>query len=414
MKRIAYVANSFPEAGEWYVWEEIRELRKQGCGVIPCSFRRPRAVPAGVAELFHETLYILPLQWASVLRACVLLIAKIRAIVDLLSRAMSGPEALPKRARTLAHTFLGACLAAALHEKKVDHIHVHHGYFSAWAVMVAARLFGVEFSVTLHGSDLLVRGDYIECKLKNCKFCIAVSEYNQNYIRRNFPSVDPDKILVHRIGVDLDFWEPRPHYTRGSALVILSVGRLHPIKNHEFLILGCKALKSAGVQFRCVIAGDGEQHARLQRLIEALGLRHEMALQGHVRREQLAKLYGEADVVVFTSHSEGIPIAAMEAMAMQCVVLAPAITGIPELIIPGKTGFLYKADSMEDFLANLEHIRAKPSSLFELRRAARMHVASDFNMNRNMERMICDFLERIDSPAWAEELNHACPLLQQI
>ena len=46
MKCIAYLANSFPEAVEPYVWEEIRELRRRGQPVVACSFRRPRQVPA--------------------------------------------------------------------------------------------------------------------------------------------------------------------------------------------------------------------------------------------------------------------------------------------------------------------------------------------------------------------------------
>jgi hypothetical protein len=40
----------------------------------------------------------------------------------------------------------------------VDHVHVHHGYFGSWIGMVAARLLAVDFSMTLHGSDLLLNG----------------------------------------------------------------------------------------------------------------------------------------------------------------------------------------------------------------------------------------------------------------
>ncbi len=49
-------------------------------------------------------------------------------------------------------------------------------------------------------------------------------------------------------------------------------------------------------------------------------------------------LYDRADVVVLTSRSEGIPLVLMEAMARGKIVLAPAITGIPELVIARQTG----------------------------------------------------------------------------
>ena len=51
-----------------------------------------------------------------------------------------------------------------------------------------------------------------------------------------------------------------------------------------------------------------------------------------------------------TSRSEGIPLVLMEAMARGKPVLAPAITGIPELVISGKTGFLYEPGSVENFV----------------------------------------------------------------
>ena len=69
-------------------------------------------------------------------------------------------------------------------------------------------------------------------------------------------------------------------------------------------------------------------------------------------------LYDRADVVVLTSRSEGIPLVLMEAMARGKIVLAPAITGIPELVIAGKTGFLYEAGSLDDFVDRLLFIRS--------------------------------------------------------
>jgi hypothetical protein len=45
--------------------------------------------------------------------------------------------------------------------------------------LVAARLLGVGFSFTLHGSDLLQRADFLSAKLRTCKFCVTVSDYNR-------------------------------------------------------------------------------------------------------------------------------------------------------------------------------------------------------------------------------------------
>src|SRR5207248_7703187 len=120
----------------------------------------------------------------------------------------------------------------------------------------------------------------------------------------------------------------------------------------------CYELKNSGLKFRCAIAGEGAERARLQHLVFKMYLQNEVEFCGQVERDRLRNLYSQADVVVLTSHSEGIPQTLMEAMAMERVVLAPAITGIPELISDSQTGFLYQQDSLADFLHKLLSIAA--------------------------------------------------------
>jgi glycosyltransferase involved in cell wall biosynthesis len=268
--------------------------------------------------------------------------------------------------------------------------------------------------MTLHGSDLLVRADYLDCKLRHCRFCITISEFNRNYICQHYPSIDPGKILVHRLGVDVNFWRPVPRSANHLFFSILSVGRLHPIKNHEFLIRACHELKGAGLNFRCTIAGEGDERERLQNLIRKLRLGNDVTLCGHVRREQLPLLYSRADVVVLTSRCEGIPQTLMEAMAMERTVLAPEITGIPELIASERTGFLYEANSMPDFVVKLAHIAAASLSLDELRHEARRQVDTNFNHHWNLRSWAHDFLRHIDARTDNEELLYANPVLQQV
>jgi len=221
--------------------------------------------------------------------------------------------------------------------------------------MAAARFLRVDYSMTLHGSDLLVNADYLDYKLRNCRFTFTVSEFNYDYILDHY-AIARDKLAVHRVGIDLDYWRGAPPRIP-EAFTILTVGRLHAVKNHAFLILACHSLKIAGQKFRCYIAGEGEQREKLEQLITELELGEDVHLLGHVEHGQLLQRYNEASVVVLTSLSEGIPITLMEAMAMERIVLAPDITGIPELITHGETGFLYEPGSMDDFLAKLIAIK---------------------------------------------------------
>src|SRR5262249_42940948 len=114
---------------------------------------------------------------------------------------------------------------------------------------------------------------------------------------------------------------------------------------------------------------------------------------------------------------EGIPLVLVEAMAMERVVVAPAITGIPELVTSGQTGFLYEPGSMEDFLAKLTAIRLVGSNLGQLRRAARRHIERHYDARRNVVAMANDFLRRINhgaQPRASQRETDEDPLLQQI
>ncbi len=407
---VAYLCNSFPEPSEPYVSEEIEEVRRHGAEVTAYSVRR-------TITLESNTAYLFTLQFSKCLGATWLLLRHVGRIRDLLARVLRGPEPVSRRMRTVAHTWLGAYYAEVLKNSRPNHIHVHHGYFASWIGMVAARLLGVGFSMTLHGSDLLVRADYLDVKLQACKFCFTISEFNRGYILECFPSVPADKILVQHLGVDPALWRPQPAPAHDGSFQIVSVGRLHAVKNHAFLLLACHTLKSAGVKLRCTIAGDGEEKSALEQLIMRLDLEAEVTLAGHIPRTELPSLYAAADIVVLTSRSEGIPLILMEAMAMECVVIAPEITGIPELVLHGKTGFLYQPGSMEDLLIQLRTVLHGGPRLQQIRRAARQQVIRNFDSRANLARFAQTFLSRIESrgeaPA-AQEQAHEDPVLQQI
>src|SRR5262249_37581993 len=115
-----------------------------------------------------------------------------------------------------------------------------------------------------------------------------------------------------------------------------------------------------------------------------LRLQNHVSFLGHLSREKLDACYAMCDLVVLTSRSEGIPLVLMEAMAHGRTVLAPAITGIPELVIDGKTGFLYAPGSIEDFVSQAEMIQREQHALAGVRRRARRHVLENFNRTNNL------------------------------
>jgi len=432
MLTVAYLANEFPSPVEPYVGEEIDALRRRGVRVIAGSIRKLReddAFPPKKSPdiiLQSSAITVLP-------RAVWLCLRKWRRIAPLLGRVVfRGREGLVPRIKALAHTVLGACYAVSLEERNVVHIHVHHGYFGSWIGMTAARLSGVEFSLTLHGSDLLLHGSFLDVKLAHCKFCLTVSDYNRRYILKRHPEVAAAKVLVSRMGVEVsdDPAVPRGNGVARECFRFLAVGRLHPVKDHAFLVRACAHLASRDVSFECLIAGEGPERSRLALLIQKSGLAARVELLGHVPREQMNSVYDSADLVVLTSRSEGIPLVLMEAMARGKIVLAPAITGIPELVVPGCTGFLYEPGSQDSFIDRMLFIYAlmraesgsdaqPPSCLHSvarqlhwMRHAAQVQVRHKFNREKNLKSFADQFLGRV-TPG-TESIRDENLVLQQI
>jgi colanic acid/amylovoran biosynthesis glycosyltransferase len=411
---VAYLANQFPAVVEPYVGEEIQELRRRGVEIISGTVRKPDAAPHGSndGESDSEILSLQPLRLLSLLRAVGFAAWRWQRIAGLVTRIFwQGNESPKQRLKAMLHTWLGAYYAVLLRGRGVDHIHVHHGYFGSWVAMVAARLLGVSFSLTLHGSDLLLDGAYLDTKLKNCRFCLTISEYNRRYILQHFPAMDPSRIVVSRLGVDApeQVEVPRKAHRTRHTFSLLAVGRLHAVKDHAFLVRACARLRDCGMDFECAIAGEGPERRRLESLIRENELQNRLTLLGHVPRRQMDSLYRRADLVLLTSRSEGIPLVLMEAMVRGKIVLAPSITGIPEIVVDEGTGFLYAPGVLGDFVARIllihQLMRGEDgkavSRLDWMRHAARLQVLHNFSRRKNLTRFGDRFLQLVATHEFA-------------
>ena len=124
----------------------------------------------------------------------------------------------------------------------------------------------------------------------------------------------------------------------------------------------------------------------MESLIQALDLVAEVTLPGYIDRQVLYRFYRETDLFVLTSKSEGLPIVLMEAMLNETLVLAPDINGIPEIVLNGRTGFLYPSGNADAFISKIRFIRDEFESLTHIAKMARRHVSDKFDKQKNMDR----------------------------
>lgn len=140
-----------------------------------------------------------------------------------------------------------------------------------------------------------------------------------------------------------------------DATLLLSVGELNKNKNHEVVI---RAIKDLDVYY--VIAGSGELQTYLQMLIDDLDLSDRVKLLGY--RDDVAQLYKAADMFVFPSIREGLPVALMEAMASGLPIVCSRTRGNSELAARVGTS-AFEPKSVEDCRNKLEFILTKKNSI---------------------------------------------------
>jgi len=118
----------------------------------------------------------------------------------------------------------------------------------------------------------------------------------------------------------------------------ISIGELHPIKQHHVTIAAMAHLRTDFPTLRHLIIGDGEARESLTQQITELELTEHVFLCGHL--DEAARYLKAADICVFPSRSEALGYVALEAALAGVPIVASNVGGIPEVVHDGVTGTL--------------------------------------------------------------------------
>jgi glycosyltransferase involved in cell wall biosynthesis len=274
---------------------------------------------------------------------------------------------------------------------EVDHIHAHWATHSALAGLVAARLLDIRFSFTAHAHDLYVNRSMLRRKICNAAFVATISEYNKRLLESLYPSESRGKTFVIRCGVDLSELRPQPRSLDArTPLRVVCVASLEPQKGHAILVEAVTMLRDRGIQIRCVLVGGGPQADALRDQVASSRLTQEIQLAGALPRPQVVAALQEAEVMALASvpqasgKMEGIPVALMEGMAMQLPVVASDISGIPELVSDGVSGYLVSPGNARALADALERIHADPERGQAMGSAGRARISELFELGPNV------------------------------
>jgi colanic acid/amylovoran biosynthesis glycosyltransferase len=357
---VAYLLNVYPRPSQSFIRREISALEAQGVRVTRIALRSDEEVvdPADFAER-QKTLYVLKGGSLSLLLAVARMIVSsprrfVAAAILAFRMGWRSDRGLVPHLAYLAE----ACVAANwLASDTVEHVHAHFGTNAATVAMLCRELGGPPFSFTAHGPEEFDKPQSLGLaeKITRSAFVVAVCEFGRSQLFRWSPSSDWPKVHVVRCGVDEMFLTACPSRPPvGSTL--LSVGRLTEQKGQLLLVQAAGELAKRGIDFRLNIVGDGPLREPLQVSIDRLNLRDQVVLCGWKSNEEVRDLLLDSRALIMPSFAEGLPVVVMESLALGRPVLSTYIAGIPELVEPGKSGFLVPAWSVPALVDAMETV----------------------------------------------------------
>jgi colanic acid/amylovoran biosynthesis glycosyltransferase len=218
--------------------------------------------------------------------------------------------------------------------------------------------------------------------------------------------LDPAKACVIRPAVDTRFFRPAPNGPRpDSPLRVISVSDLFWVKGHEYALQAIRLLADRGVPVRFEVVGDvrpdlgaePRDRERILGTIEDLGLHDEVELHGRLSPAGVRGRLQAADVLLHASLAEGIPNAALEAMACGVPVVATDCGGTREAVADGREGFVVPPREPRAMAAALEALWRDPDLRRRMGRAGRDRVESEFGLGEQAERVLALY-RRVTAP----------------
>ena len=141
-------------------------------------------------------------------------------------------------------------------------------------------------------------------------------------------AVEEQEILVGEAGS-----EPARGY-------LLLIGRLRLRKGVEVLLAALARLLEKAPEARLLVAGDGEHRRALERTAARLGVEEAVTFLGRCDAARVRALLAGAGALAVPSIYEGMPLVVLEAMEAGVPVVASRVSGIPEVVVDGETGWL--------------------------------------------------------------------------
>lgn len=397
--RIAFIVTSFPKLSQTFILRQVTGLIDLGHDVQVYSD------VASTDTIAHPSVarYELHKRLINIRAARDRTPAALRALAMAPRLALRAPRALHFLSRAGSAPYGGIKaltprLEVLLAKRKYDVVHCHFGTIGL-RYRFAGRFWGVPLMVTFYGSDFSlyprIHGPGVYLPLFEAAGCVAVISRDMGH-RLTTLGCPPELIRTVHLGVDPEefAFRERPAGAAREPVRLLTVARLVEKKGIEYAIRAVAEVARVVPGIRYEIIGDGELRPRLEALVQSLNLSGRVVFRGAQAQGEVRRAMSEADIFLLPSvtaadgNEEGTPTVLIEASACGLPIVSTLHSGIPEVVINGRTGFLVPERDVSALAERLTFLVGQPEQWGALGRAARAHIEASFDirkLNRQLE-----------------------------
>jgi glycosyltransferase involved in cell wall biosynthesis len=237
---------------------------------------------------------------------------------------------------------------------------------------------------------------------------IAISETQKHELTKVYKIAPENKVEIVPLGFDLSSFVSSRKKNRDiirqklgledGEVAIALVGRLVPIKDHDFFLDVIQQLvKRTSRKIHVFIVGDGEERGRIERRVESLKQEGcKIVMTSWIL--DVAEFNGGMDIICLTSKNEGTPVSLIEAQATGLPVVSTDVGGVKDIVANGQAGFIVEKGDLSEYVAKLQILVENDALRENYGKFGQQYVLDYFNYNRlisNMDRYYKSLLNRV-------------------
>lgn len=283
-------------------------------------------------------------------------------------------------------TVLTSTMVDVIINNQLDILHVHYAIPHASAAYFAMQILkksqrDIPFITTLHGTDITLVGKdpkympVVTFSMNESSAITAVSENLKSETMKHFAIEKEIHVITNFVDTNRFQHSDKGHFKKMLAplgeRILAHVSNFRKVKRVEDVIK-MFAKVQAKIPSKLLMIGDGPERQNAEELARCLGICNEVRFLG--KQEQVDEILSITDLFVLPSEYESFGLAALEAMACGVPVISTNTGGLPEINVPGKTGYLANVGDTNQMAEDAIAILKDDATLQEFKHNALAHT----------------------------------------